>query len=265
MESSETYWAQVAFLDWQVALGADEAICDVPIDRYALDAKVVKPAAPVSQTGDRRPPPPPIPAPQTFDAPALAREAAEAAVDLAALAQAQESFSLCTLKRGARSFVWAQGDPAARVMFVGEAPGRAEDQVGQPFVGLQGALLDRMLAAIGLDRAAQDPKNAAYVTHVLPWRTAGAGMPQPEDLAMMLPFLERHIALAQPDILVFMGNAPCQALLGRAGITRMRGQWTEVLGRPALPMFAPEYLLGQPAAKREAWADLLTLKARLLG
>ena len=261
MESQDTYWAELALLDWQVALGADEAIGDVPVDRYALDAVVAKPVATAAE--ERRPPPPPIPAPETFDAPALAREAAEAAGDLTALRAAQEAFNLCQLKRGARNFVGAQGDPAARVMIVGEAPGRAEDQAGAPFVGPQGVLLDRMLAAIGLDRAATDASRAAHVLHVLPWRTAGAGMPQAEDLAMMRPFLERHVALAQPDVLVLMGNAPCQMLLGRAGITRMRGRWAEVLGRPALPMFAPDFLLSQPAAKREAWADLLALKARL--
>ena len=261
MESQDTYWAELALLDWQVALGADEAIGDVPVDRYALDAVVAKPVAKVPD--GQRPPPPPIPAPETFDAPALAREAAEAAGDLEALRAAQEGFGLCTLKKGARNFVWAEGDPAARVMIVGEAPGRAEDQAGKPFVGPQGALLDRMLAAIGLDRAATDPDRAAYVLHVLPWRTAGTGMPQAEDLAMMLPFVERHIALVQPDVVVLMGNAPCQALLGRAGISRMRGQWAEVLSRPALPMAPPEMLLGQPAAKRDAWADLLALKDRL--
>ena len=262
MESHETYWADVALLDWQVALGADEAIGDVPVDRYALEAVAAKPvAAVVAERG--RPPPPPIPVPETFDAPALAREAAEAAGDLAALRTAQAGFSLCNLQKGARNFVWAEGDARARVMIVGEAPGRAEDQAGRPFVGPQGALLDRMLAAIGLDRAVPDPARAAYVLHVLPWRTAGAGMPQAEDLAMMGPFLERHIALVQPDVLVLMGNAPCQALLGRTGITRMRGHWGEVLGRPALPMFAPEMLLEQPTAKRDAWADLLAVKDRL--
>jgi uracil-DNA glycosylase family 4 len=264
MESSETYWAEVALLDWQVALGADEAIGDVPIDRYALEAVVSKPAAPKLAPG-ARPPPPPIPVPEKFDAVALAREAAEGAGDLAALAQAHEGFNLCTLKQGARNFVGAEGHGAARVMFVGDAPGRAEDQAGRPFVGAQGALLDRMLAAIGLDRAAESPEKGAYLMHVMPWRTAGAGMPLEEDLAMMVPFVQQHIALVQPEVVVCMGNAACQALLGRAGITRLRGQWTEVMGRPALPMFAPEMLLGQPAAKREAWADLLALKVRLRG
>ncbi len=266
MESAQTYRAMVAALDWQVALGADEAICDAPINRYALDpapapvAAAVPRAAAVAQP---QRPPPPIPSPDTFDAPQLAAEAAAAAPDLAALALAQEQFELCTLKRGARSFVGATGDPAARVMIIGEAPGRAEDQAGQPFVGPAGALLDAMLAAIGLDRGAQGPVRGVYLTHVLPWRTAGAGLPDPADLAMMVPFLHRHIVLAQPDVLVLLGNAPCQALLGRAGITRLRGQWADVLGRPALATFAPEHLLATPAAKREAWDDMLALKARL--
>lgn len=264
MESSETYWAEVALLDWQVALGADEAIGDVPVDRYALEAVAAK-AAPVKLAPGTRPPPPPIPVPEKFDAVALAREAAEAAADLAALAAAHEGFELCALKRGARNFVGAEGHMAARVMVIGDAPGRAEDQAGRPFVGPQGVLLDRMLGAIGLDRTSEAAAQAAYVMHVMPWRTAGAGMPLADDLAMMLPFVQRHIALVQPDVVVCMGNAACQALLGRAGITRMRGQWAEVMGRPALPMFSPDMLLGQPAAKREAWADLLALKARLRG
>ncbi len=264
MESSETYWDEVALLDWQVALGADEAIGDVPVDRYALEAVPAK-AATVKQAPGTRPPPPPIPVPEKFDAVALAYEAAEAAADLAALEAAQAGFELCALKRGARNFVGAERHMAARVMVIGDAPGRAEDLAGRPFVGAQGALLDRMLGAIGLDRTSENEARAAYVMHVMPWRTAGAGMPLADDLAMMLPFVQRHIALVQPDVIVCMGNAACQALLGRAGITRMRGQWAEVMGRPALPMFAPDMLLGQPAAKREAWADLLALKARLRG
>lgn len=261
MESANTYWADRALLEWQVELGADEAIGDAPIDRYALDAVVAKPVAVAKPDGP--PARPAIPKPQEFDAPALAGELAASAGDLAALAQAQEQFALCELKRGAKSFVFADGQPAARVMIVGEAPGREEDLAGKPFVGQAGQLLDRMMAAVGLDRGAADPSRATYLTTVVPWRPLGSGGPGVDDIAMMLPFLERHIALANPDIVVCMGNAPCQALLGRAGITRMRGQWGEVLGRPALPMFHPVQLLRQPAAKREAWADLLALQARL--
>ena len=148
-------------------------------------------------------------------------------------------------------------------MIVGEAPGRQEDIAGKPFVGQAGQLLDRMLAAIDLARSADDPARAVYITNVLPWRPPSNRTPEPEEIAMMLPFVERHITLANPDFVVLMGNTPCQALLGRAGITRLRGKWVEVLGRPALPMFHPAYLLRNTAAKREAWADLLALQARL--
>ena len=143
-------------------------------------------------------------------------------------------------------------------MLVGEAPGRDEDREGRPFVGRAGQLLDRMLAAIGLSR-----EDSVYITNVLPWRPPQNRDPKPEEIAMMKPFLAKHIALVDPEVLVIMGNISCQALLGKRGITRLRGNWEDALGKPALPMFHPAYLLRNPAAKREAWADLLALKARL--
>ena len=148
-------------------------------------------------------------------------------------------------------------------MIIGEAPGRQEDRAGKPFVGQAGQLLDKMLAAIGMDRAASDAANAVYVTNVLPWRPPSDRTPDDKEIAMMLPFLERHVALVNPDVIILMGNAPCQALLGRAGLTRIRGQWMDALGKPTLPMFHPAYLLRQTAAKRDAWADLLAVKAKL--
>ena len=148
-------------------------------------------------------------------------------------------------------------------MLVGEAPGRDEDIQGKPFVGRAGQLLDTMFAAIGMGRASPDPDHAIYITNVLPWRPPQNRDPKPEEIAMMLPFVERHIELAAPDLLVLIGNHACQALLGRRGITKLRGQWTEAAGRPALPMLHPAYLLRNPAAKREAWADLLELQAKL--
>ena len=148
-------------------------------------------------------------------------------------------------------------------MIVGEAPGRDEDREGRPFVGRAGQLLDRMYAAIGLSRTAPAPEDAIYITNVLPWRPPQNRTPEAAEIAMCLPFLERHVALADPDILVLMGNTPCQALLGRTGITSMRGTWTEALGKPVIPMFHPAYLLRKPDAKREAWTDLLALRARL--
>ena len=258
MDSSETYWTDRALLEWQVELGATEAILDAPLDRYALEAAKPAPKVPASA-----PVPVAAPEPVQTDAVADARAAAAGAGDLDALAAAMHAFEHCELKKGARSFVFCDGQPAARVMIVGEAPGREEDRAGKPFVGRAGQLLDKMLAAIDMGRAHDDAAQAVYITNVLPWRPPSNRTPDKDEIAMMLPFLERHIALANPGIIVVMGNTPCQALLGRTGITRMRGNWVEVLGRPCLPMFHPAYLLRNPIAKREAWADLLALKARL--
>jgi DNA polymerase len=263
MDSSETYWNDRALLEWQVELGATDAILDVPVDRYALET--VKPAAkPALAEHPEKAAAIPAQAPD-IDAVALAKTAAAGASDLDALAAAMQSFDHCDLKRGARSFVFCDGQPAARVMIVGEAPGREEDRAGRPFVGRAGQLLDRMLDAIDLSRTAEDASHSVYITNVLPWRPPSNRTPDTGEIAMMLPFLERHIALVDPDIVVLMGNTPCQAMLGRTGITRMRGEWVEVLGKPCLPMFHPAYLLRNPIAKREAWADLLEMKARLRG
>lgn len=263
MDSSETYWNDRALLEWQVELGATDAILDAPVDRYALES--AKPAAkpvPAAQPEKAAPVPAAVQAPD-IDAVALAQSAAAGASDLDALAAAMQSFEHCELKRGARSFVFCDGRPASRVMIVGEAPGREEDRAGRPFVGRAGQLLDRMLDAIDLSRSAEDAASSVYITNVLPWRPPSNRTPDASEIAMMLPFLDRHIALAAPDIVVLMGNTPCQAMLGRTGITRMRGDWVEVLGKPCLPMFHPAYLLRNPIAKREAWADLLALNARL--
>ena len=128
-----------------------------------------------------------------------------------------------------------------------------------------GSYLDKMLAAIDMDRKAEDAGRAVYITNVLPWRPPQNRDPKPEEIAMLLPFVERHVALVNPQVVVLMGNISCQAGLGRRGITKLRGTWTEAYGAPCLPMFHPAYLLRSPGAKREAWADLLELQARLRG
>ena len=261
MDSSDTYWHDRALLEWQVELGVTEAILDAPVDRYALEA--VKPVPKAAVADARVEGPPPIPQAVEVDVVGIARDLAAGAGDLVALSAAMQGFEHCELKRGARSFVFSDGQPQARVMIIGEAPGREEDRAGKPFVGRAGQLLDRMLEAIELGRTREDAAQAVYITNVLPWRPPSNRTPDAAEIAMMLPFLERHIALAEPDFVVLMGNTPCQALLGRSGITRMRGDWVEVLGKPCLPMFHPAYLLRNPIAKREAWADLLALKARL--
>ena len=245
-----------AALDWLLELGADEAILDAPVDRYALGAEAVRQAArPAARAA------PPV-APAPADPVAQARTLAAAARTLPELAAAMEAFD-CDLRAGARRFVFADGTPGAPLMVVGEAPGREEDIEGRPFVGAAGQLLDRMLAAIGRDRTDPDPARAAYITNVLPWRPPGNRRPEPAEVDRWRPFLLRHVELAAPKAVLVMGNTPAQALLGRGGITQIRGQWHEVAGLPLLPSFHPSYLLRTPQAKREAWADLLALKARL--
>lgn len=256
MESAQFHTA-LALLDWQVELGATEAICDAPVNCYELPDTLAKPKTPAAP-GIARGAPAAAP---VMDAVEEAKRAASAAPDLAALREALAGFEQCQLKRGARNLVFSDGIAGAPVMIIGEAPGRDEDREGRPFVGRAGHLLDKMLAAIDLGRARHDAP--VYITNVLPWRPPQNRDPLPDEIAMMRPFLERHIALAKPQVLVIMGNISAQALLGKRGITRLRGTWTECLGLPALPMFHPAYLLRQTTAKRDAWSDLLSLRARL--
>jgi uracil-DNA glycosylase len=258
MEQGLDFHTALAALAWQVELGADEAIGEAPVNRFDAPEPV---AAPRTVTP---PPPDAVPSPQNHADPvAAARAAATSARTLDDLREALAAFDLCELKKGARNTVFADGNPAARVLILGEAPGREEDLEGRPFVGRAGQLLDRMLAAIGLDRTSPDPAHAVYITNVMPWRPPANRDPSPEEIGMMLPFVERHIALVAPQVLVLMGNTPCAAILNTRGILRLRGQWQQALGLPVLPMTHPAYLLRTPSAKREAWADLLDLQAKL--
>ncbi|ETX14844.1 uracil-DNA glycosylase [Roseivivax halodurans JCM 10272] len=260
MDSALDWHTARALLDWQVEMGVTEAISEAPVNRFEAEAE--RAAQAVAAAAETAPQPgAAAPVPQE-DPVGDAEAAAAAAQDLAALRAAIDAYPHCELRRGARNLVFCDGAPVARVMIVGEAPGREEDLEGRPFVGRAGKLLDRMLAAIGLARDAEG-EDAVYITNVLPWRPPNNRDPRPEEIEMMLPFLKRHVALADPDILVIMGNISAQATLGKRGITRLRGHWTEAMDRPALPMFHPAYLLRNPGAKRDAWADLLSLKARL--
>ena len=258
MDSQLDWHAARAALEWQLEMGVTEAISDTPINRF----EQVAPPPKAGVSAGAPAPAVPVQAAQTFDPVTEAEAAAKAAQDLPALQAAMAAYSHCELQKGARNLVFCDGVAGARVMIVGEAPGRDEDRIGKPFVGRAGQLLDRMLSAIDLGRD-REGAQAVYITNVLPWRPPQNRDPKPDEMAMMLPFLKRHIALAKPDLLVVMGNISCQALLGKRGITRLRGQWDEAVGLPVLPMFHPAYLLRNPAAKREAWADLLDLQARL--
>ncbi|MBB6249769.1 uracil-DNA glycosylase [Nitrospirillum iridis] len=287
----------VADLAWLVEIGADEAINDQPTDwtrvasrrtPTARDAAPARPPAGAPAPGRAATPPeksfsppPAIPPAVATDGPpaapfganevrASARSAAMAATTLEDLHKALLSFDGCPLRQTATSTVFADGNPKARIMLVGEAPGEQEDRQGKPFVGPAGALLDRMLAAIGLDRHAEDPGKAVYISNVLPWRPPGNRNPTDSEIAACLPFVQRHVEIADPDILVFLGGISAKTLLAKTeGITRLRGRWFDYgspgLTRPlpALPLLHPAYLLRNPGAKRETWRDLLSLRQKL--
>jgi uracil-DNA glycosylase len=259
-EIADDWYAALAALAWQVEAGADEAIGDQPVDRYDLAAEVAK-----TLPSNAFLPSPGMASARPTDPVAAAQAAADQAMSLDALRDAITGFEHCELKRGARNIVFADGNPKARVLILGEAPGADEDREGRPFVGRAGQLLDKMFAAIGLVRTSPDPETALYITNVLPWRPPGNRDPEPGEIAMMRPFALRHIALVDPEVIVVMGNTPLMALTGTKGILRARGNWTQALGKPMLPMTHPAYLLRNPTAKREAWADLLSLQARLRG
>ena len=190
-----------------------------------------------------------------------AREAARSAASLDELRTILDRFDGCALKATASQLVFADGNPKARLMFVGEAPGRDEDIEGLPFVGRSGKLLDLMLKAIGLDRT------QAYIANIVPWRPPGNRTPTPVETQICLPFIQRQIELCDPDVLVTVGQPSTGALLGIQGIMKNRGRWfsyhTGTRDIRAMPMLHPAYLLRSPIAKRLAWRDMLAIKKAL--
>ncbi|NGM44982.1 uracil-DNA glycosylase [Rhodobacter sp. SGA-6-6] len=257
--------AALAALAWQLDAGVDEALSDTPVDRYGLPEAQPAPRPAAAAPAARPQTPTPEPVRTALDPVAVAAAAAAAARTLDDLREAVAAFDLCELKKGARNTVFSDGNPAARLLILGEAPGRDEDLAGRPFVGRAGQLLDRMFAAIGLSRQSPDAESALYITNVMFWRPPGNRDPEPAEIAMMKPFVLRHIELADPQVIVVMGNTPLSCLTGHRGILRARGNWTTALDRPMLPMTHPAYLLRNPAAKRDAWADLLAIRERLRG
>jgi uracil-DNA glycosylase family 4 len=280
--------AALALLRWYIEMGADEAIAAMPQNRFALPSLASPPmtsasAPPASSAPSRQPAVAPVPsasppaaagrvaaAPPAalLDSPAEAAQSARLlaaeADTVAALAEAVARFEGCALKRTATNTVFIDGNPAAPVILIGEGPGAEEDRTGRPFVGRAGQLLDRMLAAIGLDR------QGVLITNVVYWRPPGNRTPTTAEIAACLPFVLRLIALVRPKVLVLCGGAAAGALLPqKEGITRLRGRWFDLAlpgldqPLPTLPIYHPAFLLRSPERKREAWRDLLSLKARL--
>jgi uracil-DNA glycosylase family 4 len=252
--------------------GVDEPLEDAPVDRFALSVKPTavaplaetraEPYRPASPAAEPRAPAPAATVPDEAQA-ARAREMARSAGSLEQLREILAGFDGCNLKFTAKSLVFADGNPTAPIMFVGEAPGREEDLEGLPFVGRSGQLLDRILAAIGLDRT------SAYIANVIPWRPPGNRDPSPMETEICRPFIERQIELVGPKVLVTLGNASSKALLRtQTGIMRLRGSWQPYQtadGReiPLMPTLHPAYLLRNPAHKKLVWRDFLDIKAKL--
>lgn len=256
-------------LEFLLAAGVDVAIGDEPINRLAPPPIQASQAESVPSGADRQGRSPPAapaalrPAPTApDDALMAARELAKSAPDLETLEKLLAGFDGCALKSTASRLVFADGTPGAKIMIIGEAPGRDEDEIGRPFVGRAGQLLDKMLRAVGLDRS------GVYIANIVPWRPPGNRTPTPQEIAICLPFIQRQIELSAPDVLVTMGAPATQNLLSQKdGILRLRGRWFEfpVGGRkiPALATLHPAYLLRQPGQKSLAWRDLRALMARL--
>src|SRR3954452_4057876 len=258
-------------LAFYLEAGVDCALAEEPVDRLSEpDA----PAAPVPVRETAPPPPlretpaatPAVPRSEIVPPPeaaiAIAREAARTAPTLEELRALLENFDGCALKNTATRLVFADGNPKARIMFVGEAPGRDEDIEGLPFVGRSGKLLDRMISAIGLDR------RKAYIANIVPWRPPGNRTPTPQESAICLPFTLRQIELVDPDVLVCLGNPSSQTLLAtKEGTTKSRGRWFPFhTGRRdirAMPTYHPAFLLCSPLQKRLAWRDFLAIKKEL--
>jgi DNA polymerase len=284
-----------AALAWLVSVGADEAIADEPVNRFGAPVRAEAFPPPPSLPpqgggtrfdgggrGDEPSSPPrkslplegggwggggntaesPIPL-GTSEATATARELAAAATTLDELKEAIRQFEGLSLKGTATNLVFADGNPEARLMLIGEAPGAEEDRRGLPFVGPAGQLLDRMLAAIGHDRT------NSYITNIVNWRPPGNRKPSPAEMALCQPFIDRHIALVNPALIVLLGDTAAKTLTNRTeGITRLRGKWftwnrPDGGTIPLLPTFHPAFLLRSPGQKREAWIDLLAAKRKL--
>jgi DNA polymerase len=271
----------LALLSFQLDAGVSDFFCADVQNRYQFPENAPSISAVQNEQSARRPaaprsilregPPPAFQSSGTttialseIEAIEMAREVAARAQTLDALQAAIAEFEGCTLRKTAKNTVFADGNPEARIMLIGEAPGRDEDLEGIPFAGHAGLLLGRMLAAIGLTR------DDVYLANMLPWRPPGGRMPTPGEQAICQPFISRQIELCAPALLVFTGSIAAKGLLGvSTSLPRLRGQWKTYSAGPdspsipALTMFAPDYLLKHSAQKRLAWADLLSLKAKI--
>jgi DNA polymerase len=266
MSSPSSEQAARDLLAFYAEAGVDALVGEVPVDRFAVPEP-----APVKSAGGIAAPRRPVAAPAVQpntpvvapdEAAMAARAAARSAATLEELRAILDRFDGCALKTTAKQLVFGDGNPQARIMFVGEAPGRDEDIEGRPFVGRSGKLLDRMIKAIGLERA------DTYITNIIPWRPPGNRDPSPQESMICLPFIQRHIELVNPEILVCLGKPSSQTLLNiKDGILKSRGRWYSYAMPErqirAMVTLHPAYLLRQPNQKRLAWRDFLAIQQAL--
>ena len=262
MDSKSDMTDALELLRWQLELGVDENVGNIPLNRFSdhsqqNDVEIEIPGSTQQKM------------PKISSAITEAKSRAEQSKTLDQLKASLENYQFCDLKKGSRNLVFSSGDPDAEVMIIGEAPGREEDNQGVPFVGRAGQLLDKMLRPIGLtrnkDQLNENLIKTAYICNVIPWRPPHNRDPNTDEIEMMLPFLKRHISLVQPKVIVALGNISCRALIGQTGITKLRGNWFDFDKIPLMPMCHPAYLLRNNAAKKDAWSDLLKIKKKLEG
>lgn len=274
--SHEQFIADKAALEFYVDSGVDVAIADAPIDRF----KVIEPPPTLIQSAS-------APPSQTSTPASIPLGKSEAALQTTALAKAANSldelrdaianFDGIALKKTATNLVFSDGHPKADVMLIGEAPGADEDRQGKPFVGVSGQLLDKMLGCIGLDRSSEDPEKAFYISNIINWRPPGNRTPSDGEIEVSLPFIERHIQLVKPKLIILCGGVSAKALLGsNESVSKIRrAGWHDYLPQtdilkdgaspiPAIATYHPAYLLRTPAQKRASWADMLKIQSKLL-
>ncbi len=268
--------AHLAALEWYLDHGVTDALADSPQDRTAwLTAPMLLPAK--TETVAAQPPVSNAPAfLGTSEARTEAVKLAAAAKTLEELREALAAFEGFSIKKTATNLVFSDGNPNAPIMLVGEAPGADEDRLGKPFVGVSGQLLDKILKSIGLDRQEEDPTKSVYISNILNWRPPGNRTPSPAEIELALPFIERHIQIARPKILIFCGAVAAKALLNsEQGISKLRSRWHDYKtltpelmtlctdSFPALCTYHPSYLLRTPAQKKYSWGDMIEIDRKI--
>lgn len=274
----------ITALEWHLEAGANETLDEIPVDQ--TQDVLEKPISTQAGTEENRraglqknmapadmvSSPPPL---GTVEARAKAIELAKNAETLDELCESIAVFDGIAIKKSASHLVFADGNPDAQIMLIGEAPGADEDMQGIPFVGASGQLLDKILASIGLSRTAKEVANAVYITNVLNWRPPGNRTPNAGEIEVSLPFIEKHIALIKPSLLILCGSTTTKALLGdNRNISKIRGKWHTYTPRtnelslpdaaiPTLAIYHPAYLLHNPLQKRAMWHDMLMLREEL--